>query len=142
MNYYRSCQKQELPEDGISLLMQYMDVASNLVPLSTDESTSANVLWHPDLHLDNIFVDPDTHQITRIVDWQSACVAPLFYHSNVPRLCRHPRPVREGWVVSEPPTTTRLLETVTDSEVFIGLAKDDGERELFRRLWPYQESFL
>lgn len=25
-------------------------------------------------------------------------------------------------------------------DIFIGLAKDDEERELFAKLWPYQES--
>ncbi|KAF7617594.1 hypothetical protein AFLA_006510 [Aspergillus flavus NRRL3357] len=35
-------------------------------------SASSNVLWHPDLHLDNVFVDPNTHEITSIIDWQSA----------------------------------------------------------------------
>lgn len=93
MNYYRSSQSKELPEDGLALLKKYIDVAPHFVPPPTDESGYANVLWHPDLHLDNIFVDPDTHQITRIVDWQSACVAPLFYQSGIPRLCRYPGPV-------------------------------------------------
>ncbi|KAJ5130818.1 uncharacterized protein N7515_006857 [Penicillium bovifimosum] len=86
-----------------------------LVPQPSDESSSANVLWHPDLHLDNIFVDPDTCQITRIVDWQSACVAPLFYQSGVPRMCRHPA-TPEGWVVPERP------------EGFENMSKDEQKR--------------
>lgn len=103
MNYYRSIRDHELPRDGLALLAQYMDVAPYLVPPPTDESATSNVLWHPDLHLDNMFVDPDTHEITRIVDWQSACVAPLFYQSGVPRMFRHPGPVREGWGVPNRP---------------------------------------
>jgi Ser/Thr protein kinase RdoA (MazF antagonist) len=78
-NYYRPSQNRELPEDGISLLEKYLDISSYLVPQPSDDRSSANVLWHPDLHLDNIFVDPNTFQITHIVDWQSACVAPLIY---------------------------------------------------------------
>lgn len=105
MNYYRSSVKPEMPEDGIALLKKYMDVAPYLVPPSTDESaaSASNVLWHPDLHLDNIFVDPDSHRITSIVDWQCASVAPLFYQSGVPRMCRHHGPVRPGWVIPERP---------------------------------------
>jgi Ser/Thr protein kinase RdoA (MazF antagonist) len=68
MNHYRSSQDHELPNDGLALLTQYMDVASYLVPPSTDEAAASKVLWHPDLHLDNVFVDPNTHRITRIVD--------------------------------------------------------------------------
>ncbi|KAJ5158394.1 Aminoglycoside phosphotransferase [Penicillium coprophilum] len=87
MNYYRSPKTQEHPEDGLALLAKYMRVAPYLIPQSANEAASSNVLMHPDLHLYNIFVDPETLQITRIVDWQSACVAPLFYHANVPRMC-------------------------------------------------------
>ncbi|OOO13798.1 aminoglycoside phosphotransferase [Aspergillus oryzae] len=72
MNYYRSMEDQEHPEDGLALLTQYMDAASYLIPSSDDEAASSNVLWHPDLHLDNVFVDPNTHEITSIIDWQSA----------------------------------------------------------------------
>ncbi|KAJ0419544.1 kinase-like domain-containing protein [Aspergillus carlsbadensis] len=102
-NHYQPKPDQELPEDGISLLEKYMQVSSHLVPQPGDGPSSANVLWHPDLHLDNIFVDPETHRITRIVDWQSARVAPLFYQVDVPRLCRHTGPVRKGWVIPERP---------------------------------------
>ncbi|GMG25327.1 unnamed protein product [Aspergillus oryzae var. brunneus] len=45
---------QEHPEDGLALLTQYMDAASYLIPSSDDEAASSNVLWHPDLHLDNV----------------------------------------------------------------------------------------
>lgn len=110
MNYYRSIHDRELPEHGVSILQKYLNVSAYLVPSSSDCPSSANVLWHPDLHLDNIFVDPDTFQITRIVDWQSACVAPLFYHSGVPKLCRHPGPVREGWVIPELPENLKDLD--------------------------------
>ena len=102
-NYYQPGKSEEVLEDGISLLERYMKVASYLVPQPNDQPSSTNVLWHPDLHLDNIFVDLDTCQITRIVDWQSASVVPMFYQSGVPRMCRYPGLVREGWVVPERP---------------------------------------
>ncbi|PLB44433.1 hypothetical protein P170DRAFT_417061 [Aspergillus steynii IBT 23096] len=103
MNHHRSLRDPERPVDGLALLSQYMNVAPYLVPPPSDEPARSIVLWHPDLHLDNVFVDPDTHEITCIVDWQSACAAPLFYQSSVPRMFRHHRPVREGWVVPERP---------------------------------------
>ncbi|OJJ86067.1 uncharacterized protein ASPGLDRAFT_65230 [Aspergillus glaucus CBS 516.65] len=71
-------------------------LAPYLVPGSTDRLASANVLWHPDLHLENIFVDSVTGKITGIVDWQLACVTPMFYQSDVPRLCQHFGTVWEG----------------------------------------------
>lgn len=40
---------------------------------------AAPVLVHPDLHMSNIFVDPhDPTKITSSIDWQSACIEPVF----------------------------------------------------------------
>ncbi|KAI9837816.1 MAG: hypothetical protein M1819_006750 [Sarea resinae] len=133
MNYYRSIQDYELPEEGIALLTQYMHVAPHLVPPSMDGAAAANVLWHPDLHLDNVFVDPDTRQITRIVDWQSACVAPLFYQSGVPRMFRHPKPVREGWIVPERPENFDSLGEGEKNKI-----DDDLEGETIHKYYEAQ----
>lgn len=116
MNHYRSSQTQQLPEDGLTRLEKYMGVAPHLVPRPTDDAASSNVLWHPDLYLNNIFLDPDNYQITCIVDWQSACVAPLFFQSTVTRMCRHPGPVQQGWVIPQRP------------EDFVSLNEDDQKR--------------
>ncbi|RAL10365.1 uncharacterized protein BO97DRAFT_471833 [Aspergillus homomorphus CBS 101889] len=133
MNYNRSNQNKELPQDGIALLEKYMDVSSYLVPAPNDKSCSLNVPWHPDLHLDNIIIDPETCQITRVVDWQSACVAPLFYQSAVPRLCRHPRPVREGWVIPERPDNYEDLSPDEQKRI-----DDDRESEMIHKFYEAQ----
>lgn len=99
LNYYRSPKDPERPEDAIDLLDKYEQVASLLVPASDGESSATMILWHPDLHLDNVFVDPVSHKITGIVDWQTAAVAPLFYQSGVHRAFRHYKTVREGWIM-------------------------------------------
>jgi hypothetical protein len=132
-NYYQPNQNEELPEDGISLLEKYLTVSSYLVPQPSDRPSSINVLWHPDLHLDNIFVDPDTCRITRIVDWQSACVAPLFYQSGVPRMCRHPGPVREGWVVPGRPEGFKSLSKDEQKQI-----DDDLESETIHKYYEAQ----
>jgi hypothetical protein len=110
MNYYRSPKPLELPEDALELLAKYDQVASVLVPSTNDESTATNTLWHPDLHLDNIFVDPVSHKLTGIVDWQSAAVAPLFYQSGVHRAFRHQKSVKEGWVMPQKPENFNTLD--------------------------------
>ncbi|KAF2130078.1 hypothetical protein P153DRAFT_396412 [Dothidotthia symphoricarpi CBS 119687] len=112
-NYYRSPKDIELPEDALALLAKYEQVASFLIPASNDSSATANTLWHPDLHLDNVFVDPVSHKITGIVDWQSAVVAPLFYQSGVHRAFRHYKAVREGWIMPEKPEN---FDTLTPDE--------------------------
>jgi hypothetical protein len=103
MNYYRSSKDPELPEDAIELLARYEQVAPFLAPTTNDEVGATNVLWHPDLHLDNVFVDPESYLITGIVDWQSAVVAPLFYQSGVHRAFRHYKTIQEGWVMPVKP---------------------------------------
>jgi hypothetical protein len=41
------------------------------------------LLFHPDLHARNIFVDPDDpSKILGIIDWQSAAVEPAFVHAQ------------------------------------------------------------
>lgn len=103
MNYYRSLEDRELPDDALALLAKYEEIAPFLVPPSNCIAAANNTLWHPDLHLDNVFIDLVSHKITGIIDWQSAVVAPMFYQSGVHRAFRHYKPVREGWVVPEKP---------------------------------------
>ncbi|KAJ5941369.1 phosphotransferase enzyme family protein [Penicillium verrucosum] len=133
MNYYRSNQNREPPADGVTLLEKYVDVSPYLIPDPNDKTSASNVLWHPDLHLDNVFVDPNTCQITRVVDWQSACVAPLFYQSTVPRLCRHPRPVREGWAIPERPEDFENLSQDEQKKI-----DDDLESETIHKYYEAQ----
>ncbi|KAE8392906.1 hypothetical protein BDV23DRAFT_170561 [Aspergillus alliaceus] len=66
MNNYQSKEEQETRGAGLALLPQYMKVASYLVPSPKDEAASTKVPWHLDLHLDNVFVDASTYEITNI----------------------------------------------------------------------------
>lgn len=81
INPHRSLEEPESPNEYMSLLDRYLQLVPHLSPPPLRTSLS-----HPDLHLDNMFVDPDTKKITSIIDWQSASVSePLFQHS-LPRL--------------------------------------------------------
>jgi hypothetical protein len=57
-NYRRS--STELPEEVLHLSDQYLQLAPAMIPppVINDMDQQAPTLWHPDLHLDNIFVDP------------------------------------------------------------------------------------
>lgn len=134
MNYHGSCQDHELPDDDLALLTQYMDVAPYLVPSSTDKEATSNVLWHPDLHLDNVFVDPETHDITSIVDWQSASIAPLFYQSNIPRMFKHTQPIQEaGWTIPERPENFNELSQDEQKKI-----DNDLECEIMHKYYAAQ----
>ncbi|PSN74826.1 hypothetical protein BS50DRAFT_606170 [Corynespora cassiicola Philippines] len=102
MNYSWSLEAPEASNRALELLAKYEQVAPFPVA-PTNEPANESFLWHPDLHMDNIFVDPISYQITGIVDWQSADVAPLFYQFGVHRAFRHYKSVQQGWVVPEKP---------------------------------------
>ncbi|PGG95577.1 hypothetical protein AJ79_09967 [Helicocarpus griseus UAMH5409] len=62
-----------------------------------DRSIVSACLWHNDLHVENIFVNPDTPiSIVGIIDWQSTEVAPLFYQARQPYLLDYDRPQLHG----------------------------------------------
>ncbi|PVH84672.1 hypothetical protein DL98DRAFT_651429 [Cadophora sp. DSE1049] len=122
MNYHRSSTKPELPEEVLDLLDRYLRLAPAMVPPSDTDDTHSPTLWHPDLHLDNVFVDPESKQITRIIDWQSATVMPFFYQCGVSRMFQHPGTVADGWALSELPED---YDSLDQSEK----AKIDRDRE-------------
>lgn len=76
-------QYQQNSETKIQTLRKFEKVAQYLKP--TDSILSKPVLWHTDLHWDNIFVDErDPTEITAIIDWQAVHIAPLFAQARHP----------------------------------------------------------
>jgi hypothetical protein len=58
---------------------------------------SKPTLWHPDLHSDNIFVDPSQPtKILNIIDWQAVNISPLFLQARHPSLIEFEGPIPEG----------------------------------------------
>lgn len=71
------------PETHIRLLDQYLCVLPYILPRVT--GSDRPVLWHHDLHPQNIFVDDrDPTKITGILDWQAVWAAPLFMQAKFP----------------------------------------------------------
>lgn len=61
----------------------YLSLLSSLLQL--DLALTQPCLWHPDLHVENIFVSPSKPtEITNIIDWQSTEVAPRFLQVRQP----------------------------------------------------------
>lgn len=57
-------------------VMCYLDILHSLLP--QDPTLLRPSLAHPDFHTENIFVNPDDpSEITAILDWSSADIAPL-----------------------------------------------------------------
>lgn len=89
MNYCRPVDTCELPDEYISLLKRYLTLVPYLPPTIPDKLHSKTP-FHRDLHLDNIFVDPDTKKITYIIDWQSIAVSEFFFQHKVPPMLPPP----------------------------------------------------
>lgn len=84
MNFHRSMASPETPGDYIALIKNYMALSPYLASYPSTESP--NRISHPDLHLDNVFVDPGTNRITCIIDWQQACVSPISLQRSHPQM--------------------------------------------------------
>lgn len=117
INYHRSPTKPELAEEVIELLNRYIQLAPAMVPPSGPDDTYSPTLWHPDLHLDNVFVDPKSKQITRIIDWQSAAVMSFSYQCGVPRMFKHPGTLADSWSLSELPENYGSLDQSERSKI-------------------------
>ncbi|KAF2239810.1 phosphotransferase enzyme family protein [Viridothelium virens] len=80
----------------LEVLQNYMKVASRI--LANDPGLSKAVLWHSDLHADNIFVDPNQPtKILDIIDWQAVNVSPPFLQARHPSLINFEGPIPEGF---------------------------------------------
>jgi hypothetical protein len=69
------------------------------VPPQSTEDTHSPTLWHPDLHLDKVFVNPESKQITHVIDWQSATILPFSYQCGVAPMFSHKGLVSNGMTV-------------------------------------------
>ncbi|KAJ4319890.1 hypothetical protein N0V94_003662 [Neodidymelliopsis sp. IMI 364377] len=71
------------PQKKLTALAWYRQIIDVLIPKAT--TITSPYLWHNDLHLDNIFIDPhNPEEITGIIDWQSCHISPLFNHNLDP----------------------------------------------------------
>ena len=61
-------------------------------------------LWHSDLHVANIFVDPsEPTKVVGLIDWQSTEVSPLYFHARQPHIIDYEGPPVYGLDRPQPP---------------------------------------
>jgi hypothetical protein len=111
------------PNDHIRLLGDFDKVVPYICPPRDD---CVSILRHPDLRLENIFVDPTDFTITGIIDWQGTCALPFFKQAGYPRFLSN-----NGKGVS------RLMELDKLPDHFDSLEPDEKEEiqyEHIRRL--------
>ncbi|OJJ51118.1 hypothetical protein ASPZODRAFT_148466 [Penicilliopsis zonata CBS 506.65] len=92
--FYGPRQYQPSLSKKLSSLGNYLKMAPHVLP--ENKATHASVLWHGDLHSQNIFVDPeDPARIVGIIDWQSVSACPLFMQVGRPAFLDYNGPVPE-----------------------------------------------
>lgn len=94
--FYGPGQYRPTPTSKLSALTDYLKVAKHLLP--KQESFRASVMWHSDLHANNIFVNPEKPtEIVAIIDWQSVHLSPFFLQARHPALIEFNGPTPEGF---------------------------------------------
>ncbi|EFW21407.1 hypothetical protein D8B26_001612 [Coccidioides posadasii str. Silveira] len=101
--FYGPGQYQPSASKKLSALRNYLKVAPYVLP--DNRAIHVPVLWHGDLHLQNIFVDPaEPTRIVGIIDWQSVSICPLFTQVTMPGFLDYNGPIpKELGRVSLPP---------------------------------------
>ena len=78
-------------ERKLKALQHYLDLIKFLLP--TDQAISSAHLWHGDLHVANIFVDPsEPTKVTSLIDWQSTELSPLYFQARQPHIIDYDGP--------------------------------------------------
>lgn len=96
----------------IAALRNYLCLVKYLLP--TDSSITSAFLWHPDLHAENIFVNPERPaEVLGIIDWQSSEFLPLFDHARQPYFLDYDGPPSTGL---DPPAFPDGFETLDPAE--------------------------
>lgn len=87
----------------------YLDILSQILP--KDERISSAHLWHDDLHLGNIFVDPsEPTKVVGLIDWQSTELSPLYFHARQPHFIDYEGPPVNGLERPQPRKDLDRLE--------------------------------
>ncbi|RDW93617.1 uncharacterized protein DSM5745_00939 [Aspergillus mulundensis] len=92
-------------EAKLSVLDDFLKVLPYIIPrvwkhteIETETKISSGILWHNDLHAENIFVDEtNPSKITSIIDWQAVPISPLFLTAHHPSLIEYDGPQLEGF---------------------------------------------
>ncbi|EGE06670.1 phosphotransferase enzyme family protein [Trichophyton equinum CBS 127.97] len=111
-----------------SLLRKYLEIVPFLLPEDPQNPGNQPAFRHPDLTPANVFVSPETFEITCIIDWQHATVTPLLLAAGHPKMFENPDvEPPETLEAPKPPEGYDTLDPETKAEV----------DELLRRRYLY-----
>lgn len=115
--------------EKLAVIADFRKVAYTVIPENMFFSWA--VLWHPDLHGNNIFVDPeDPTKILGIIDWQGAHVTPMLNQVTTPPFLNYDGPLPRGGIT--PPSLPDNFDQM-DPE------RQQRKRELLKHQSLYKE---
>jgi hypothetical protein len=117
----------------MAVIRDYDQLKLHLLP--KDGPCIASMLWHNDLHSDNIFVNEDhPTEITGIIDWQGVHLSPAFLHVLYPSLIEYDGPILEGFEKPQLPSNFADLDAT---------AKEEAQKLLTAQsLWALYQVFV
>ena len=102
---------QSTREKKLKALHCYLKLIRSLLPM--DQNISSTHLWHGDLHVANIFVDPSQPtNVTALIDWQSTDISPLYFQARQPQIIDHDGPSIFGLGRPKPAEDIEKLEAI------------------------------
>ncbi|KAG5939614.1 hypothetical protein E4U59_003019 [Claviceps monticola] len=94
-------------EKKITALECYLKLLKYLLP--ADRSLGSSHLWHGDLHVGTLIVDPANRtRIVGLIDWQSAELCPLYFQARQPCFIDHKGPTLNDLERPKPPDCDNL----------------------------------
>lgn len=82
-------------ERKLKALDCYLKLIKYLLP--TDSAISTGHIWHDDLHVANIFVNPSQPtEVISLIDWQSTEISPLYFQARQPQIIDYDGPPVSG----------------------------------------------
>jgi hypothetical protein len=96
-------------ERKLKALQCYQSLIKYLLP--EDGTITSAHMWHNDLHVANIFVDPsEPTKIVSLIDWQSTEIAPLYFQARQPHIIDYEGPPVYGLERPQPPKDLEKLD--------------------------------
>ncbi|OQE18108.1 hypothetical protein PENFLA_c022G10784 [Penicillium flavigenum] len=83
IDFHRYMESLETPNDYITLIKHFFGPCSIF---GSFKYRAAQQDSHPDLHLDNVFIDPETNRVTCIIDWQHTSACPISLQRSYPQM--------------------------------------------------------
>ncbi|KAJ0413319.1 kinase-like domain-containing protein [Aspergillus carlsbadensis] len=110
-------------EKKLFAIQSYLKLVEHLTP--KDETITTSHLWHDDLHVENVFVNPDDpSDIHAFIDWQSTELAPLYDHIIEPYILAYNGPPMDDLL--ERPKLADIQALFQDEPVAVANRKADS----------------